>query len=130
MLRAFLFPSLPYVSAVIVVAILVGGCQPRLAERHEYFSSTSGLSNQVTTETERVLRYHQRLQAARRACLTTESGAALPETVSSDKLVCAPQGRTRAAYGSRANAYQRWVEDGVRRLPSPSQSASSISSGG
>lgn len=130
MLRAFLFPSLPHVSAVIMVAILVGGCQPRLAERHEYFLSTSGLSSQVTTETERVLSHHQRLQAARRACLTTGSAAALSDSISPGKLVCAPQGRTRAAYGSRANAYQRWVEDGVRQLPSSSQTASSIASGG
>lgn len=130
MLRAFRFPFLPPVFAVVVVAILVGGCQQRLAEKHEYFSPSSGPGDQVTTETERVLRYHQRLQAARRACVTAGSAAALPDTVSPGKLVCAPQGRTRAAYGSRANAYQRWVEDGVRQLPSPSRTASSIASGG
>ena len=130
MLRAFRLPFLPHVFAVIVAALLVAGCQPRLAWKHEFFLPMSGPGGQVTAETERVLRNLQLLQTARRACLTTESGAALPETVSPGKLVCAPQGRTRAAYGSRANAYQRWVEDGVRQLPSSSQSASSISSGG
>ena len=128
--KPFLFSLFPRVSVVIVVAILVGGCQTRLAEKHEYFSPSSGPGDQVTTETERVLRYHQQLQAARRTCLTTGSAAALPDTVSPGKLVCAPEGRTRAAYGSRANAYQRWVEDGVRQLPSSSQTASSIASGG
>ena len=113
----------PRLCVLVLTALLVAGCQPRLAEKHEYFAPFNEPGDQVATETERTLRYHQQLQLARRACVIDGPAA---DSVSPGTLVCAPQGRTRAARGSRANAFQRWVEDGVRQLPSPDATASSI----
>ena len=109
--------------AVVLAALLVGACHQPLAERHEYFATAHKPGDLVAAETERVLRHHQRLQLTRRACAVAGPAA---DNVSPGALVCAPPGRMRSAYGSRANAYRRWVEDGVRPLPSPNETASSI----
>ena len=126
MMNVFRLSSAFRACALIALALLVAGCQQRLAERHEYFAPYNDPGERVATETERTLRYLQQLQLARRACVA--NGPAV-DSVSPGALVCAPAGRARAAYGSRANAYQRWVDDQVRPLPSPSRTASSIGGG-
>ena len=44
-------------------------------------------------------------------------------------LCATPPGPPAAAYGGTSNAYRRWVEDQVRELPEPSETAASAAGG-
>ena len=115
------------IAAAMLVALLTGGCYERLVQKDAYFSPLKGTSSKVASETQRVLRYYEELQAARRACAAGASAGASQGTLAPGGLRCAPPQRTRAAHGGALNAYRRWADDRVRQLPAPSETASSIS---
>ena len=133
---------LPYVmAATLSVVLLLGGCQERLAQRDSYFAPLRGLSVSLHAETEQVLDYHQAMQAALHGCnerpgaassSLVGSGNAVPEGAldpGAQARLCASSGTTHAAHGAPLNGYRRWVEDRVRELPAPSETASSIGGG-
>lgn len=126
-----------------LVAALVAGCHGQLAHKHEFFAQGSAAGARNEAETQRVLAYYRALQAAQHGCSSAGSvsavGDAVPleATVASGQPVpqqpwashCPGAEDSRAAHGGASNSYRRWVEDRVRPLPDPSQTASSIGSG-
>ena len=71
------FPHLhPRLVMPMLIALLVAGCQGRLALQDEYFAPFSGVVTEVRAETERLVTYHEALQALRRPCTTNPSTAA------------------------------------------------------
>ena len=126
----------------MLVAVAVAGCQERLAQRDSYFAPLRGLSTSLHAETEHVLDYHQAVHAAllgcgerrKRAAFPVASGAEGPMTEGASRddahaRLCASSDATHAVRGAPGNAYRRWVEDSVRPLPAPSETASSIGGG-
>ena len=129
------------IAATLSIALFLGGCQERLAQRNSFFAPLSGLSVSLHAETEHVLDYHQAMQAALHGC-NERPGAASSNHVGSGNAVpegaldpgaqarpCASSGTTHATHGAPLNGYRRWVEDRVRELPAPSETASSIGGG-
>lgn len=129
------------VMAIPVVA-LVAGCQERLAQRDAYFAPLSGLSTSLHAETEQTLHYHQALQAALLECGERQDGAVSASGSGSGNTapegrpgsdaharLCASSGAAHAAHGGPLNGYRRWVDDKVRELPAPTETASSIGGG-
>ena len=127
---------------VLPIAVLVAGCQERLAQRDAYFAPLSGLSVSLHSETEHMVNYHRALQAARHGCLEPHRPGASPDDDGSGGMtaegaegdgaharLCGSSGLTHAAHGAPLNGYRRWVGDRVRPLPAPSETASSIGSG-
>ena len=132
----------PRVFVPMLIALLVAGCQGRLAQQDEYFAPFSGVVTALKAETQRLVTYHEALQALRRPCTTNVSTAASRDAVTLHRPIhgvtsvgeagrqsCVPNARTTAAYGSASSAYKRWVEDRVHPLPDPSDTASSITGG-
>jgi len=129
-------------ATAMLTVLFVAGCQGRLAQQDEYFAPFSEAVNAVSAETERLVTFHKALHALRRPCTNNKSSGLSEEAVIVHGPVpggasvgvarqgsCIPPTRTSAAYGSVANAYTRWVEDRVRPLPDPSETASSIAGG-
>ena len=127
------------IAAVSLIAVSAGGCHERLAQKDAYFSSSSATLSRVGAERERLMAYHQALQAVQLRCAARGSAAepsgvgpagrpALAGVPGRQDELCAAQG-THAAQGGVSNAYRRWVEDRVRPLPEPSDSASSVGDG-
>jgi len=132
----------PRLVIAMLIALLVAGCHERLAYQDEYFAPFSGAISAVRAETQRLVTYHEALQALQRPCTREASPPVSPDAVSLHGPVpeaattgearmpsCIPSSGTRAAYGSASNAYTRWVEDRIRPLPDPSETASSITGG-
>lgn len=132
----------PRLFTTVLIALLVAGCHQRLAYQDEYFAPFSGAITAVKAETQRLVTYHEALQALQRPCARVPSPPVTPDAVSLHGPVpeaastgearmpsCIPSSGTRAAYGSASNAYTRWVKDRVRPLPDPSETASSITGG-
>ena len=135
------------IALAILVVVSVSGCWERLAQKHEFFASASGTNAEIASETERVLAHHAAVQVARRACTRGGPTGASPSTDPSGARASAhaplrtvpageawadlcgtPKG-TYAVHGARLNGYRRWVEDKVRELPQPSDTASSVGGG-
>ena len=125
-------------SLAILIAVSVSGCFDRLAHKHDFFASASGTSATIGLETERFVGYHAALQAARRGCSkrgpigvspsADSSGTPLQAERAEDAFadLCGTSKGTHAAHGAPFNGYRRWVEDQVRELPEPSDTASSV----
>lgn len=139
-------PQRPRVAALIAmalpIAVLVAGCQERLAQRDAYFAPLSGLSVSLHAETEHLVTYHRTLQAARLGCSGSHRATASPDDEGlggewaegaggngAYSELCGSLGLTHGAHGAVLNGYQRWVGDKVRPLPAPSETASSIGGG-
>lgn len=128
-------------SVALLVLVAAGGCQERLAQRDAYFAPFGGFQASASDEPASVIRYHQTLHAVRIGCSEAGStaepagpgsaaGAAWREAADAELLarLCEDAGEdSYAAYGGASNAYRRWVEDEVRELPKPSDTASAIS---
>ena len=113
------------IAAAALLAVSATGCMERLAQRHAHFMPLSAAAV-TAAETEHVLRYQQAAQAARRACDAAPAAAhALGARVAARRL-CASAGRPQAVHGGLSNAYDRWVAEEVRKLPSPSETGSSV----
>lgn len=130
------------VAALATAALLLGGCQERLAQRDSYFAPLSGLSASLHAETKHMVDYHRTLQAALRGCLDRHRLGASSDDAGIEGMtaagagggaahaqLCASSGLTHAVHGAHLNGYRRWVEDEVRPLPDPSETASSIGGG-
>ena len=139
-------PQRPRVAALIglalPLAVLVAGCQERLAQRDAYFAPLSGLSVSLHAETEHLVDYHRALQAARLGCIGSHRAAASPDDEGLGGVwaggagrdgarseLCGSSGMTHGAHGAPLNGYRRWVGDKVRPLPAPSETAASIGGG-
>ena len=114
----------------VLLAFSASGCHGRLAQKQEFFSPMSTARAGSGARTERVLRYHQAAQAARRACDAAEPVDADVVSARAAWLrLCATAGRSRAAYGGPMKAYDRWVNDEVRELPAPTETGASVGGG-
>lgn len=114
------------IAAAVLLAVSATGCMERLAQRHAHFMPLSAAAV-TAAETEHALRYQQAAQAARRACDAAAPAAAhaLGARAAARRL-CASAGRPQAAHGGLSNAYDRWVAEEVRKLPTPSETGSSV----
>ena len=129
------------IALATLVVVSVSGCFERLAQKHEYFAPTNDTNAEVRLEAERQLIHHRAVQVARRGC--TERGSFLSADSSGPPgITGAPQQMARAedawvrlcgdpkgayaAHGAPFNAHRRWVDDQVRELPEPSDTASSV----
>ena len=112
---------------MVVLAVLASGCHERLAQRHAHFAPMSAPAAAFAAETERVLRYQQAVQAARRACDGAAPAAAhaLGAGAAASRL-CASAAGSRTAHGGLSTAYDRWVKEEVRELPAPSETGASV----
>ena len=125
-------------SLAVLIAVSVSGCFDRLAHKHDFFASASGTNATIGLETERFVGYHAALQAARRGCAkggpidvspsADSSGTPLQAERAEDAFadLCGTSKGTYAAHGAPFNGYRRWVEDQVRELPEPSDTAASV----
>ena len=131
-------------SAAMLVVMLVSGCWERLAQKDRYFSLSNQTDAQSSFETKHVLAYYRAVQVARRECTQRDPKIVSSSGLHSDEKLpagtppqqvlerdiwnkfCLVQDSTRATYGGPMNGYRRWVEDRVRELPAPSDTASSV----
>ena len=106
------------------MAVLLGcqGFRPPLATGDPFFASPSASSGQVGREIVSMIATQNELLEIQRACGDTNAAGELQEDVG---IVCSV--RPAGFYGRPAEAYRRWAEDQVRQLPSPSDTASSVS---
>ncbi len=126
--------------AVTLLAVVAGGCMRPLALQHEYFRSASGPAARSSVQARHVVGHHRALQAAQRACSARVPAAEPPvgpdlgRAAAREALaeVCADTvARTApvSAHGATSNAYRRWVQDEVRPLPAPSETAAPAAGG-
>ena len=128
--------SAPSAVAAALLATLTLGCIRPLALQDESLAPGSGSIATARSETLHTVRHHHALQAARRACAPTPARDGYPRpgpdlariVAARDALaaLCATTGARSApvaAYGSLSNAHRRWVEDRVRELPNPDETA-------
>ena len=121
----------------MLLAVLGTGCSPPLSVQDEFFSPLNDTVAAQSAQTGHALNRYRALQAVRRACGTPPAsdisgppGAGGPElapAAAHEALaeLCAPPVRPPAALGATSNAYRRWLNDAVRELPDPSESAAS-----
>ena len=136
--------SLPVrIGAAMLIAALAAGCHGQLAHKHDFFAPGSAAGARSQVETQRVLAYYQALQAAQRGCPGGRPASAIPDDASRDPTdasghpaaqqpwarPCLVAEGSLASHGGASNSYRRWVEDRVRELPAPAETASSIGSG-
>ena len=132
------------IALTMLIVVSVSGCWERLAQKHEFFASASGTNAEIAFETEHVMAHHAAVSAARRQCakggpsgVFTSANSSSASALAGTPLLSAPSGEAwtdlcgtpKAAYtvhGARFNGYRRWVEDRVRELPQPSDTASSV----
>ena len=132
------------IAAAMLLAALAVGCVRPLAVQHEFFAPTSGSADRISTQTRHVASHYRALQVARRSCGSeatasvppAETGVpAGPDSASAGARkalaeICAgPQRPPVAAHGGLKNAYDRWVDDGVRELPAASETAAAATGG-
>ena len=116
-----------YAAAAVLTLSLSAGCQQPLAVHDPYFEPGNTTAAAQRAETQRVLRYHRALQTARRSCpdpaprAAGRRGGPAPAKAAGEAALSALCAELRepgtAAYGGMSNAYRRWVEDRVRKLP-------------
>ena len=126
-------------ATVVLLAAFASGCMRPLALQDEYFSSTSRAIANANAEALGTVRHHRARQAAKHACRRpARSGPVAGDDVGSPAAqtalarLCASadaQPPPVSAHGSTSNAYRRWVEDRVRELPDPSETAASAGGG-
>ena len=130
-----------HLALALLLVVSVSGCLERLAQKDAYFASTNEVKAKARVQTERLIIHHRAVQVAQRGCFSrgpssgahssrppAPAGAPLRAAWTEDEWVAlcgAPQG-AYAADGAPSNAYRRWVEDQVRELPEPSDTASSV----
>ncbi len=109
-------------AAVVAAAACLAGCQGidgSLSARNAFFASPSSIAGQVGLATTATIEAHQDLAVTQRLC------ASAPEAETADPqeawIVC--DRRAAGFHGRRAEAYRRWVEDQVRELPAPTDTA-------
>ena len=142
--RARTFSFLYQAAMAMLVVIFVSGCWERLAQKDRYFSLSNQTDAPSSFETKHVLAYYGAVQVARRECtqrdpkivssgglhsdVTLSAGTPPQQVLGRDTWdkFCLVQDSTRATYGGPMNGYRRWVEDRVRELPAPSDTASSV----
>lgn len=126
-------------AAVVLLAAFASGCMRPLAVQDEYFSSPERSIATANAETLRTVRHHRALQAAQHACPRPADSAAssgpergAPDHQAALARLCAstePEPRPVSAHGATSSAYRRWAEDQVRKLPAPSETATSAGDG-
>jgi hypothetical protein len=110
-------------TAVVLAAVLLGGCQSTdgpLAARDSFFASPSATAAHIGLVAGAAIEAHRDLAAIQRAC---SAAPAVADPQATAGIEC--RGRTTGFYGSLAEAFRRWAEDQVRELPSPEQTAAS-----
>ena len=129
----------------MLLAVLAAGCGRPLALQHEFFSPMNGNADRIGAQARHAVSHQRALHAARLACDARSSAAIAPglpdharsgpnpgSTAAHEALadLCDTPARPPvAAHGATSNAYQRWVEDNVRELPSTSETAAGAAGG-
>lgn len=140
--RLHRFPRASAAAAALLAAALAAGCAPPLARQHGYFASPSDSAARAGAQARHTLNHHHALQAVRRACAAPMPDAApLPPgpdlgrpaaraALAGICVTAAARTVPVSTHGAASNAYRRWVEDRVRELPAPSETAASAAGGG
>ena len=129
----------------VLLAVLAAGCGRPLALQHEFFSPMNGNADRIGAQARYAVSHHRALQAVQHACGTPSSASIAPgvpdharggpnpgSTAANEALadLCDTPARPPvAAHGATSNAYERWVEDKVRDLPSTSETAAGAAGG-
>ena len=129
----------------VLLAVLAAGCGRPLSVQHEFFSPMSGVADTIGAQTSHAVSHHRALHAAHRECGPRPSGPVAwrapdhvrsgptPGATAADaalaELCDTPTRPPVAAHGATSNAYQRWVDDNVRELPSSSDTAAGAAGG-
>ena len=126
--------------AALLPLSLLAGCQQPLAFHDPYFRPGNTTAAAHRAETRRVVRSHLALQTARQSCPGFASPGAdrpdgpEPATKAGQEALAALcaglRDPSRAAYGGTSNAYRRWVEDRVRKLPKAAATGAGAAGGG
>lgn len=143
-------PAPPVLShgAVLLLTLSLAstGCVRPLAVQDEYFAPASESGAQSLLATRHLVSHHRALQVAQRSCsavrthsdappgnMPPPAGSEIGNSVASEALrrLCesTPPRVPVAAHGASSNAYQRWVQDAVRKLPEASRTAASAAGG-
>ena len=110
-------------AAVAMAAVLLGGCQGAggpLSARDSFFTSPSSAAAHISLEAGTTIVAHRDLAEMQRAC---GASSAVADLQAKPNIDC--RERTSRFFGRRAAAYRRWVEDQVRELPEPEETAAS-----
>ena len=120
------------IGAVLLLAVLAGGCWRPLALQDEYFGPSNDPVAQVHGEARLAIGRHRGLQTVGRACAVPHpapGAARSPEPGASNarealgRLCASRARRSVAAHGSASAAYRRWVRGEVRELPTAASTA-------
>ena len=131
---------------ILLLSLATAGCVRQLAVQDEYFAPASGSSARSRVATQHLVSHHRALQVAQRSCTAApvhsnaptgdarlSAGPEIGSSVAGEALrrLCAsiPSQLPVAAHGASSNAYQRWVQDAVRKLPEASETAASAAGG-
>lgn len=127
------------VLAALLPLTFAAGCYEPLALKDPYFVPGKGNAAAHRADALQTVRYNRALQAARHACPPAASKAASPGRAANAAAAAREAALARlcetlsasspAAQGGSANAYRRWVEDGVRPLPEASATAAGAAGG-
>ena len=111
-------------AAALMAIVTLAGCQKSglssLATKDPFLASPSASAEQIGFETGITLARQNGLLEIQRACGGTRAPDELRD---SPGIVC--QVRPAGFYGRISEAHRRWVEDDIRELPAPSETASS-----
>ena len=113
-------------------ASLLVGCEGQLATQDSYFGRTDPKVAAHGSQVRELVRYNRSRHAVRRSCLLPGSRgvpADAPDLRSAGgsealaELCAASPAPAPQAQGGILNAYGRWLEDEIRRLPTPGSTA-------
>ena len=129
----------------VLLAALAAGCGRPLAVQHEFFSPMSGVAHKIGAQANHAVTHHRALHAVHRECGPRPTGSIAsrapdharggpnPGTTAADAALAdlcdTPARPPVAAHGATSSAYRRWVEDNVRDLPAPSDTAAGAAGG-
>ena len=135
-------PLHPRLAITMLIVLLAAGCQGRLAQQDEYLPLSAGWSPQPRprpSTSSRTMRLCMPFGAPARAThrpaypktrlLFTVPCLEVPPSGKHGSDHASPRRERVLPTAAQSNAYIRWVQDRVRPLPDPSETASSIAGG-
>ena len=132
------------VVAMVLLAALTAGCVRPLAVQDDFFSPLNGTAAAIAEQTRHAVGHRRALQAARHRCPTPiHTSGPSGETrhaegpdlgLAAEREALAELCRTAvrppvAAYGATSEAYRRWAEDRVRKLPEAAETGAGAAGG-
>ena len=115
-------------ATLVSAATVLAGCNyafSPLASQDSFFASPSSSADRVGSEASATIEGHRALLAVQRACGNATPPVDQTEVDGQGNAGTGCRAQSTPVYGRRAEAYRRWVEDNIRVLPAPSETATS-----